>query len=128
MDVSTIGINTELGLVFGFAIVCSENDVPYYDLQNEHIPDDVMLKSACEFMLNSRAVLEMHKGEVVGQVVFAFPMTREIADAMDISTSKTGLMIAMRPSDAVLQKFKSGELKGFSVGGSKQRTVVNDNA
>lgn len=126
MDVKIASVNEELGLVFGFAIICLKNGEPYYDLQDEHIPEQVMLKASCDFMINSRVAKEMHRGEGIGNVIFAFPMTNEIAKAMGISTFNTGLMIAMRPNASILKKFKSGELTGFSVGGEKVRTTVNE--
>jgi len=122
-----IKFNDELGLVFGFAIVCLEDDKPYYDLQNEHIPENVMLKSATNFMENSRVAKEMHSGDDIGTVVFAFPLTTEIANALGILTTKTGLLVAMRPNEGVLSKFKNKELTGFSIGGLKEVEYEEEN-
>lgn len=114
-------VDVELGLVMGFAIVCEEDGKPYYDLQGDHIPEDSMLKAAADFMANSRVAKEMHAGEDAGSVLFAFPLTKDIAESMGISAyTKTGLMIAMKPSSAdMLEKFKSGEYTGFSIGGQR---------
>lgn len=124
-------VDESLGLVFGWAIVCTKNGEPYWDLQNDHIPDASMLKAAAEFMQSERAACDMHARDengapvVGGGVVFAFPMTKEIAEAMEIVTKTTGLMIAMKPNDPeVLAKFKSGEYTGFSIGGSRERDEV----
>lgn len=115
-------VNDELGLVMGWAIVCKVNGEPYFDVQDDHIPEDAMLKAAADFMLHSRVAKEMHRGDQIGDIVFAFPLTEDVAKAMDITTQKTGLMVAMRPSDpAVLAKFKSGEYTGFSIGGQRVR-------
>lgn len=78
-----------------------------------------MLKAATDFMLRSRVAKEMHSGSPVGPVVFAFPLTAEVAKALEIETRKTGLLIAMRPGPAVMAKYKSGEYTGFSIGGSR---------
>lgn len=110
-------VDNKLGLVFGFAIVCKQDGKKYFDLQDHHIPEDAMLKSATDFMLNSRVSKDMHRGSEDGQVVFAFPLTTDIAKALDITTKKTGLLIAMKPSKKVLAKFESGEYTGFSIGG-----------
>lgn len=126
-ELKMVKFDNELGLVFGFAIVCLEDDKPYYDLQDEHIPENVMLKSATDFMENSRIAKEMHSGHDVGTVVFAFPLTTEIANAMGILTSKTGLMVAMRPNKDVLHKFKNKELTGFSIGGLKEVELEKNN-
>lgn len=112
-----------LGLVFGLAVVCLEDGKPYFDSYGDHVPEDVMLKHAADFMANSRVSTDMHAradGAPVpdGTVVFAFPLTTEIAKALGIETLKrSGLLIGMKPSPEVFAKFKSGEYTGFSLGG-----------
>jgi hypothetical protein len=66
----------------------------------------------------------MHKGDPIGTMVFAFPLTTDIAKAFDITTPRTGLMIGMKPSAEVLAKFKSGEYTGFSIGGKRVEEEV----
>lgn len=117
---STIAkVDESLGLVMGFGIICKENGEDYFDLQGDHIPEDTMLKSALDFMLNSQVAKEMHSGEQAGIVVFAFPMTTDIAKSFGIETKRTGLMIAIKPDEAMLKRFLSGELTGFSIGGRR---------
>lgn len=120
-----VKVDDELGLVFGFAIVCNKGGDPYYDLHNDHIPEDSMLHAATDFMLKSRAITEMHErddgGDPVtkGTVVFSFPLTAEVAKSLNIQTEMTGLLIAMKPDDkSILEKFKTGEYTGFSIGGA----------
>lgn len=123
-------VDDELGLVFGYAVVCKELDlakadgsrvmVEHFDTQGHHIPEDVMLKAATDFALNSRASKDMHKGEDIQTAVFNFPMTEEIAKALGITIEKSGWLIAIKPSPAILAKYKSGEYTGFSIGGSGQ--------
>lgn len=119
MNTEILKVDSELGLVIGWAIVSSVGGQPYFDLQGDHIPDDAMLKAAADFMQNSRVAGHMHKVEERGSVVFAFPMTSDIAEAFGIQTPKTGLMIAMKPDQEMFDKFKSGELTGFSIGGKR---------
>jgi hypothetical protein len=114
---TVLKVDDSLGLVFGWAIVCKMDGEPYVDLQNDIIPEDSMLSASMDFMQNSRVSKEMHRGDQTGTVVFAFPLTEDIAKSFGIETKKTGLMIAVRPSADVLAKFKSGEYKGFSIGG-----------
>lgn len=117
-------VDNELGLVIGYGIVCKNGDEPYYDLQGDHIPEDAMLEAACEFMQSARVAKEMHVGDGKGTIVFAWPMTTEIAKALGITVAKTGLLIGMKPDDpAMLAKFKSGEYTGFSIGG---RRIVDE--
>src|SRR6185312_6107499 len=103
-----VKVDETLGLVFGFAIICKQNGEDYYDLQEDHIPENAMLKASLEFMLESRVAKEMHAGDANGTVVFAFPMTSDIAKALEIETKQTGLLIAMRPGEGMLGKFKDG--------------------
>lgn len=113
-------VDSELGLVFGFAIVSKINGVDYFDVQGDHIPEEAMLEASLDFMENSRAAKEMHEGDQIGSIAFAFPLTTDIANAMNIRTEKTGLMIALKPyDDEVLNRFKSGEYTGFSIGGRR---------
>lgn len=112
-----IKADASLGLVLGWGIICSENGVPYFDLQGDHIPEDVMTKAAADFMLHSRCAKEMHSGDAIGSIVFSFPLTKDVCDAYGITCAKSGWLIAMRPTADVFAKFKSGEYKGFSIGG-----------
>lgn len=112
-------VDTSLGLVFGWAIISTENGVQYFDKQEDHIPDESMLAAAADFMQSDRVHKEMHAGGAKGQIVFAWPMTAEIAKAFGITTPKTGLMVAAKPDAATLAKFVSGELTGFSIGGTR---------
>ena len=110
-------VDDSLGLVMGHAIVCTKDGEPYFDLQGDHIPEESMLKAAMDFMQNSQVAKEMHTGDQAGTVVFAWPMTAEIAKAFRIVTDTTGLMISMHPDEDMLKRFQLGELTGFSIGG-----------
>lgn len=111
-------VDAKLGLVFGWAIVCKQGGEDYYDLQDDHIPEDTMLKAAMDFMEERRELKLMHKGKRQGTVVFAWPLTTEVAKAMGIKTGVTGLMIAVKPTNKrILKDIESGKLTGFSIGG-----------
>ena len=115
-------VDKGLGLVFGFAMICKEDGQPHFDLQGDHIPEGVMLKSAMDFAKSARVAKEMHAGDPIGSIIHTFPLTTDIAKSLDISTKHTGLLIAMQPDDPnVLSKFANGEYTGFSIGG----TAVN---
>jgi hypothetical protein len=122
VNTSICKVDDSLGLVFGWAIVCKKDGEDYFDLQNDHIPEDAMLKASSDFMLNSRMAKDMHKedGELPGSIVFAFPMTTEVAKSFGMEVPQTGLMIAMKPDDAeILAKFTDGTYTGFSIGGNR---------
>lgn len=118
-------VDAALGLVFGWAVVSTEKGEPYFDLQGDHIPDDALLKAAADFMGGDRAQGDGHGltgGSLTdGQVVFAFPMTAEVAKSFGITCERTGLLVAVKPSAPVLAKFASGEYTGFSIGGARVR-------
>lgn len=116
----SMGVDDDLGLVFGWGIVSKKDGQDYFDLQGDHITEKAMLEASADFMQHSRVAKEMHEGDAAGSVVFAFPLTTDIAKAMGVESGQTGLMIAMKPSDpAVVAKFKSGEYTGFSIGGHR---------
>ena len=110
-------VDEGLGLVFGWAIVCKQDGEAYFDLQSDHIPEYSMLKASADFMGGARMAKEMHAGEAAGTVLFAFPMTTDIAKAFGVETKTTGLMVAMKPTPDMLEKFRSKEYTGFSIGG-----------
>jgi hypothetical protein len=126
-----VKVDDTLGLALGWAIVCTVDGEPYFDKQGDYIPDSAMLDAAVDFMQHSKTIVakeqsgnrsfkEMHRGDDKGHVVFAWPMTAEIAKAYGIDTKQTGLMIAVKPDDPrVLGKFKDGTYGGFSIGGHR---------
>ena len=112
-------VDESLGLVFGWAIVCTEKGADYFDTQGDNIPEDAMLKAVTDFAKSSRVAYEQHSREEAGHVVHSFPLTKEIAAVFGIECEKTGWMVAMQPDADMLAKFKSGELTGFSIGGRR---------
>lgn len=96
--------DTSLGLVFGVGMVCKVKDTtgtfqPYIDTQDDHIPDDEMLKGVVKFMRASRTFKAMHQGAPIGEVLLAWPLTEELAKAYGIETNQTMWMVAVQPSD-----------------------------
>jgi hypothetical protein len=112
-------VNEELGLVFGFAIVCKVNGEPYFDTQGDHIPEDAMLKASTDYMLESRESKDMHVGESVQQTVFAMPITEDTSKAFGFDGTTTGLLTAIKPTPDILEKYRNGTYTGFSIGGSR---------
>lgn len=127
-----VKVDEGLGLVFGFAIVCKVDGEDYYDLNvdvdgvhknkrvPEHITEDAMLDSAFEAV--SKGFVpgnEMHEGPDSGSHLFMFPLTTDIAKALDIETKRTGLLIGYKPEPDVLAKFKDGTYTGFSIEGER---------
>ena len=120
INVSVTKVDDQLGIVFGYAIVCQENGRDYYDIQGDFIPEESMLRAAAGFMAGRRTAKAQHAGAPVGQVVFGYPLTKDIAGALDIQISRTGFVVGMKPDDAdTLEKFATGEFTGFSIGGRR---------
>ena len=117
-------VDAELGLVFGWGIVCTQDGEPYFDKQGDHIPEDAMLKAATDFAKSARNSYEQHERTGAGQVVHTFPLTAEVAKHFGLETKTTGLMIAVAPDSEMLAKFKTGELTGFSIGGKRVEDEV----
>lgn len=110
----------QLGIVFGYAIVSKVDGEDYYDLQGDNIDEEAMTKAASEFALEVGKGKIMHTGPLAADVVFLFPLTTEIAKALDITAKRHGLLVGFKPHDpAVLDKFASGEFTGFSIGGTR---------
>lgn len=118
-------VDEELGIVFGWGIVCTEKGERYFDLQGDHITEEAMLKATSDFMYELRAAGEMHArdkdGNAVhkGVIVHSMPLTAELAKSFGLTTKKTGWLIGMKPDADMLEKFKDGTYKGFSIGGSR---------
>lgn len=112
-------VDDSLGLVFGWAIVCSEGGQPYFDTQGDYIPPDAMLKEASAFMEHLRVAKEMHVGGQRGEIIHSLPLTPELAAAFGITTKRHGWIIGMKPDADMFARFKSGELRGFSIGGRR---------
>lgn len=122
-------VDSKHGIVFGFAIVCEKDGEPYFDLQDEHIPENEMLSGAVGFMKSVHPHRVNHGDEDEGTVLFAFPLTKETAQAFEITCPRTGLMIGAHPDNPeVLKRYESGELTGFSVRGKAYKIPVKEAA
>jgi hypothetical protein len=118
-DVTIAKFDEEHGLVFGFAIVSKVDGSPYYDLQGDHIPDEALMAAALDFVEAGTTAKVMHQGVSVGTVPFVFPLTADVAKALDIPANKNGLLVAVRVDEDTMAKVKDGTYKAFSIGGSR---------
>ncbi len=118
-DAKIIKVDKGEGIVYGFAIVCKVDDDDYYDIQGDHIPEDVMRSAATDFMKSERGAKAMHMGVCKGRIVHSLPLTTELGIALGLDgIDKSGWIIGMQPDDdEILQKFANGEFTGFSIGG-----------
>lgn len=109
---------TSGGIAYGWAVVSTIDGEIYQDLQGDYIPADTIPAVAADFMMRARVGKDMHTGNQVADVLFAWPATDEINKGVEYSGRKTGLLIGWRPYDkALLDKIAAGERIGFSIGG-----------
>lgn len=122
-EFSCKAMKVEAGIVYGYGITCLKKDekgIPrsYVDKLDEHLPEAFLQDLTLNYMEGDRVAKDMHTGEPIGKVVYGFPMTSELARSLKISDwDQTGFLVGMKPNDEVLEKFKTGERTGFSLGG-----------
>ena len=127
LDFAVQKVDESLGIVFGFAIICKRDGNEYVDVQGDHVPESAMLEATAEYMAGDRVAKDMHVGDAIGQLVFGFPLTDDIAKALEITTRQTGFIVGMKPNDEIMEKFRSGDYTGFSIGGRRiQETVLEE--
>lgn len=122
---SIMKVDDEQRMVWGWASVISEKGNPVFDTQGDYISPEVLMKAANDFMLDVRVAKAMHDGDKVGEVVHSFPLTKELGDALGVSSDNEGWIVAMKiHDDGVWAKVKSGEFSAFSIGGEAIRNAV----
>ena len=119
-------VDPKLGLVFGFGAISTEDGELYYDEHDEHASEAELLKGALDFVENWQVVGEEHTGDghtvdLHGTAPFVFPLLADIAKALEIETPRTGILVGFKPDAETMQKFASGVLTGFSMGGVARR-------
>lgn len=123
-DAQILKVSTEMGLIFGFALICKDNGEDYYDTDGDHFTEQGMLEASTDFAKSERMACSMHARDEGGApiqdggVVHHFPLTTEIAKALGIQTRYTGLLIALAPDNPeTLEKARNGDFTGFSIAG-----------
>lgn len=122
------GAPVEKRLVTGWASVITEPDGrPVIDRQGDVIYEDDLVEAAHGFMKHSRRGGDMHvRVEGIGTVVDSLVVTSDVKKALGLpSTFPTGWLITVHvDDDSAWQRVKSGELMGFSIGGTGVREQV----
>lgn len=129
-DATILKVSTELGLIFGFAMICKVDGEDYYDTDGDHFTEQSMLEASTDFAKSDRVACVMHArdGNGVpiqgGVAIHHFPLTTEIAKALGIETKMTGLLMAIAPDDdETLEKARDGTFTGFSIAGAVLEAV-----
>ncbi len=117
----------EQRLVYGWASVITEDGKPLVDRQSDVIEADTLVRAVNKFMEHIRVGKMMHKGDQVGQVVHSMPLTKEIGEALGVSSNREGWIVALKVfDDEVWSLVKSGQLTAFSIGGKAKRKETKD--
>jgi predicted ABC-type ATPase len=128
-------VDAEQRLVTGwFSVITNSDGSPHVDSQGDVIDEDMLVKTAHNFMTNYRDAGEVHmKGadgepRVVGTVVESLVVTKGVKKTLGLPPdTPTGWMgtVYVR-DDGVWSKVKSGEYQGFSIGGVATREPIFD--
>ncbi|WGH28520.1 hypothetical protein 13VV501A_gene0023 [Vibrio phage 13VV501A] len=118
-------VDTGLGLVFGWGQVCKERTEKgledFYDSDNDCLAEEGLVEAWDGLMSEGRVLKANHRGKQIGDIVFAFPFTEEIAKSLGFDVSgipRTGAIVGVRPQPEIFAKYVSGEWDSFSVGGT----------
>jgi hypothetical protein len=115
-------VDTARRIVWGWASVSTINGELVTDLQGDRITPTEMEKMADGFMRSTRAAKVMHEGDVEGEVIHSFPLTKELAEAFDIQTDREGWITGTYiKSDEAWGRALKGEFRGLSIGGRAKR-------
>jgi hypothetical protein len=137
-------INDELGIVVGWAITCTKDGQPYYDLNVDR--DGASRASASPSTSTTTEMFKAAPRLRRATELRATSCTRARTSASSCSCSRstddiykalfgvehhapiTGLAVGYKPPPDVLAKFKSGELRGFSIEGWHEDSELIEDA
>jgi len=115
-------VDRERRIVWGWASVSTMKGELVTDLQGDRITPSEMEKMADGFMRSTRAAKVMHEGDVEGEVIHSFPLTKELAEAFGIQTDREGWITGTYvTSDDAWERALKGEFRGLSIGGRAKR-------
>jgi len=119
-------VDEDQKIIYGWASVITEKGEPVVDTQGDIITSEELIKAVNDFMEDDRTGKLMHSGDKAGTIIHSFPITNDIAKALGLDTDREGWIVGYKPNDPnVIEKVKSGELTGFSIGGNAQRIEVD---
>jgi hypothetical protein len=119
-------VDEDQKIIYGWASVITEKGEPVVDTQGDIITSEELVKAVNDFMEDDRTGKLMHTGDRAGTIIHSFPITNDIAKALGLDTDREGWIVGYKPNDPnVIEKVKSGELTGFSIGGNAQRIEVD---
>jgi len=126
-DGKILKFDDEQRMFYGWASVVTKNGIPVVDRQGDTIEASTLEKAATRFMFDVRVGKVMHEGEKKVTFVHSFPVTKEIAGALGISSDCEGWIVGgYVHDDETWELVKSGKLPALSIGGRGRREKVDD--
>lgn len=122
-------LDEALGVVFGyaFATTLDGGKSAHVDLQDDAIVGgDELIKVALGFVEAGALSDVMHSENPDGYCPFVMPLNAETKKAFKLSGDVEGVAIGMKPSAETFKRFVSGELQGFSIGGTGIREPLGE--
>lgn len=122
-------------IVIGYAVVCSIAGADYFDLHADNIEQSDLFEAVADFQKSSRVADVMHDGPQVGEVIFSFVMTEEIAESVSMAwTEKAaerghgpGWLVGVHVADDdTYAKVRDGSLSCFSIAGTANREPITE--
>lgn len=121
-DFKVLKVDDEQRIIYGWASVTTYKGDLVVDLQGDVIKTETLHKSVNDFMENVRVGKLMHSGEVVGQIIHSFPISKEICSALGIQSDMEGWITGYKVYDEQLwEDVKVGKYGAFSIGGAAQK-------
>jgi hypothetical protein len=122
-------VDETLGVVFGyaFATTLDGGKSAHVDLQDDAIVGgDELIKVALGFVEAGAQSDVMHNEKRDGYCPFVMPLNAETKKAFKLAGDVEGVAIGMKPSAETFKRFQSGELQGFSIGGTGIREPLDE--
>lgn len=114
-------------MVYGWGSVVTKDGECVSDLQGDEMTIDNVRKVAHDYVREARVGKAMHDGPQIGEVLDSFVFDAEVQKALGVDFGCEGWLVGFHVTDAaVWKRVESGELQAFSIGGTGERTPIED--
>lgn len=105
-----------LGLYFAWGAFCKVDGQPFVDSHGDVIPEDDMVAAALSLAEAGKLNLE-HTEDARGSVPLVFPLVSDVAKALGIESTRSGLIVGFRPDATLAKAIDAGEVTEMSIEG-----------
>ena len=102
-------------VLIGWALLTKYDGKPYVDIDGDQFEEDDAFDAYMDF--TKQATLGIMHSEADTGDISILPLTTEVQKALGIESAHAGLAVIAKPSPALMARYESGELTGFSIGG-----------